>query len=63
MLQWVSPKGHIAVMRFLLDIGADVNAYDEWGYTVSQRASQGGGEAVARLLLEKGADFTAQHSP
>lgn len=36
--------------------GADVSAADKYGWTPLHRASQNGHEAIAQLLIERGAD-------
>jgi hypothetical protein len=59
-LQAASIGGHEAVVRLLLDKGADVNAQGgEYGNAL-QAASVEGREVVVRLLLDKGADVNAQ---
>lgn len=42
--------GQEAVVRFLLDRGADVNAKDDYGRAALGPATKGGHEAVVRLL-------------
>jgi ankyrin repeat protein len=56
---WCS-VGHEAVVRLLLDKGADVNAQGGVYHNALQAASERGHEAVVRLLLNKGADVNAQ---
>ncbi|CAM9430482.1 unnamed protein product, partial [Heterosigma akashiwo] len=51
--------GKEAVMRMLLDAGADRNIKDNTGRTALAWAAEQGQEAVARLLLEAGADHDA----
>jgi ankyrin repeat protein len=59
-LQVASVYGHIAVVRLLLEKGADVNVQGgQWGSAL-QAASYWGHQAVVRLLLENGADVNAQ---
>ena len=58
-LIWASEKGHEAVVRLLIDKGADVNAQSNAGLTALLLASRNGHEAVARLLIDKGADVKA----
>jgi ankyrin repeat protein len=60
VLHSASYQGHEAIVRFLLQSGADVN--DEggrFGYAL-QAASDGGHEAIVKLLLQSGADVNAQ---
>ena len=54
-----SRGGHEAVVKLLLEAGADVRAADENGDTPLMLASRGGREAVVKLLLEAGADVAA----
>jgi ankyrin repeat protein len=55
-------RGHEAVVRLLLEKGADVEAKgkDEW--TALIRAAQLGRKAVMQLLLENRADVKAEDS-
>jgi ankyrin repeat protein len=59
-LHWASSGGNKAVVRVLVDRGADVNAKDEFGSTVLHQAYKGGNEAIVRLLVERGADVNAK---
>jgi ankyrin repeat protein len=52
--------GHEAVVRLLVEQGADVEARDEDGQTALHRAARYGHEAVVRLLVEQGADVEAR---
>ena len=55
-LYFAAEGGHTAVVRLLLDKGADVNAQGGYYYANAlQAASDRGHEAVVRLLLDKGA--------
>ncbi|KAJ1382996.1 ankyrin repeat-containing domain protein, partial [Ochromonadaceae sp. CCMP2298] len=49
-------KGHLDVLRLLLEKGADTDAKDVDGMTALHWASQQGHPEVLRLLLEKGAN-------
>jgi ankyrin repeat protein len=46
----------VPLARLLLDSGADVNGRGEGGFTALHSAAQNGDEALARSLLERGAD-------
>jgi ankyrin repeat protein len=49
-------KGHEAVVRLLLEKGADIDRTTGSGRTALHLAAMSGHLAVVRLLLEKGAD-------
>jgi hypothetical protein len=51
-----SLEGHLEVVRWLLEKGADVNAAEENGWTALMVASDNGHLPVVKLLVEKGAD-------
>jgi ankyrin repeat protein len=59
-LQAASAKGHGAIVKVLLEKGADVNAQGGIDGNALQAASVGGQEAIVKILLEKGADINAQ---
>ena len=55
-------KGH-AIVALLLDAGADVNVHNHnghWGTTPLHAAAHGNRAAIARLLIEHGADIQAK---
>ncbi|KAH7141695.1 ankyrin repeat protein [Dactylonectria macrodidyma] len=60
-LQAASERGHVRLVRRLLQLGADVNAppSPSAGYTALQAAAGGGHAVISRLLLENGADVNA----
>ena len=47
-------------VRFLLDLGADVNASDKEGWTPLLLAAERGHPSVARILLDRGANVNAK---
>jgi ankyrin repeat protein len=60
-LHWASQRGHDAVVRQLLDGGADVNAEDEDGWTPLHWASITRHDAVVRQLLNGSANVNAKN--
>ena len=55
-------KGHVAVVRVLLEHGADVDAVNRnthWGTTPLHAAAHGNQKGVAEVLLAHGADVAA----
>ncbi|RMZ87413.1 hypothetical protein DV736_g5365, partial [Chaetothyriales sp. CBS 134916] len=54
-LLWVAANGHEAVVKLLLEKGAELETKDIWGRTPLSRGAANGHEAVVKLLLEKGA--------
>ena len=53
-------KENEALVRLLVDRGADVQAKDNYGMTVLHCAAERGNEAVVRLLVDSGADVKAK---
>ena len=51
-LHWAANGGHKAVVRLLVERGADTKAKDNDGETVLHWAATGGNEAVVLLLVE-----------
>ncbi|OAQ58085.2 ankyrin repeat domain-containing protein [Pochonia chlamydosporia 170] len=52
--------GHQAVVKLLLEAGADIEAEDKWGRTSLSWAAENGHDAVVRQLLEKDANVEAK---
>lgn len=52
--------GHLSVVRYLLDEGADIHQTDHQGRRALQQACYRGGPLVVALLLERGADPAAR---
>ena len=50
-------EGREAVVRVLVELGADINARDREGRTALLHAAIEGHEAVVRVLVELGADI------
>ncbi|CZR65340.1 related to nucleoside phosphorylase [Phialocephala subalpina] len=56
-LSWAAENGHEAVVKLLLDKGAEPETKDtEYGQTPLSWAAENGHEAVVKLLLDKGAE-------
>lgn len=60
-LQAASERGHIEIVKRLLQLGADVNAPPSptSGYTALQAASGGGFMSIVKLLLQHGGDINS----
>jgi hypothetical protein len=57
-LSWAAESGHEAVVKLLLDKGAELETKDtEYGRTPLSWAAETGREAVVKLLLDKGAEL------
>ncbi|KAK4147138.1 ankyrin repeat-containing domain protein [Dichotomopilus funicola] len=54
-LLWAAAGGHLAVVRQLLDTGAEAGSADDRGRTLLSLAAGNGHEEVVELLLEQGA--------
>jgi ankyrin repeat protein len=59
-LSWAAGNGHEAVVKLLLEKGANIEAKDLHGQTPLLWAARNGQEAVVKLLLEKGANIEAK---
>ena len=55
-LPWAAEGGHEAVVKLLLEKGAELETKDNDGWTPLSWAAEKGHEAVVKLLLEKGAE-------
>jgi len=55
-LHEASRKGHLKIIKFLLDKGADVNIQGGFYGSSLQEASRKGHLKIIKLLLDKGAD-------
>ncbi|KAL6412672.1 ankyrin [Ilyonectria robusta] len=60
-LQVAARKGHLALIQYLVDHGADVNfpASENWGETALQAAVSGGSLEVVEWIIEAGANVKA----
>ncbi|GET85552.1 hypothetical protein, conserved [Leishmania tarentolae] len=55
-LMWAAFKGHLSIVRFLVDHGAPLEAVNALGHTALQWAITGGHTSIVRYLLDHGAD-------
>ncbi|RYP71044.1 hypothetical protein DL769_004757 [Monosporascus sp. CRB-8-3] len=62
LLSWAARNGHEAVVRLLLEKGAELESRDKNGWTPLSWAAENGHETVIRLLLEKGAGLESKDS-
>ena len=56
-------KGHLDIVAFLLDAGADVHAHnsnEHWGTTPLHAAAHANQAGIAELLIDAGADVNAK---
>jgi ankyrin repeat protein len=60
VLHWAAWRGNEAMVRLLVDLGADINAKDNDRKTVLHSAVRGGNKVVVRLLVDRGADVKAK---
>jgi hypothetical protein len=60
-LSWAAENGHEAVVKLLLEKGAELESKDKrWGRTPLSWAAEKGHEAVVKLLLKKGAELESR---
>ena len=60
-LTWAAEQGHEAVVKLLLEKGAEVNSKEDiYGQTPLSWAEKNGHKAVVKLLLEKGAEVDSK---
>src|SRR5262245_52912800 len=58
-------KGHVEVVKVLIDAGADINAKsqnDHYGDTALHAASHGNQKDVVRILIEQGSNVNSRSS-
>jgi ankyrin repeat protein len=61
-LIWAARNGHLAVLKLLLDRGADVNAVNKWNNTALHWAAYKGHVPVVEFLCRKGAKMDIRES-
>ncbi|RDW65991.1 hypothetical protein BP6252_09626 [Coleophoma cylindrospora] len=59
-LSWAAGGGHVAMIKVLLENGAEVDSKDNSGRTPMSWAATNGNEAMVKLLLEKGAEVSSK---
>jgi ankyrin repeat protein len=59
-LLWAVEKGHEALVKLLLEKGANLEFQDKSGQTPLSLAARKGHEAIVKLLLEKGSNLETQ---
>jgi ankyrin repeat protein len=55
-LQLAAAKGHLKVVKLLIDTGADINATDQFGFTALHLAALKGNHKIFGLLVNNGAN-------
>ena len=63
-LHCASWKGHVGLVEFLIDAGADINNHNDnahWGTTPLHAAAHGNQKEVATVLIRRGADLNAKN--
>ena len=50
-------QGHIPALRYLLDLGLDINTEDSDGITPVMEAEKAGKEAAKQMLVDNGAQI------
>ncbi|CAK9253192.1 unnamed protein product, partial [Sphagnum jensenii] len=55
-LHRAAEKGHLDVVKYLVEKGADVKAANKYGYTPLHWAASSGKLDIVKYLVEKGAD-------
>jgi ankyrin repeat protein len=63
-LHCASWKGHVEVVKVLLDAGADINAKsqnDHYGDTALHAAAHGNQKDVVKVLIERGANLNSKN--
>jgi ankyrin repeat protein len=60
-LHWASQEGHVEIVKFLLEKGADVNAKNNRDETPLHNASYSDRNNVVKLLIEKGAKVDSKN--
>lgn len=58
-LNYAAEKNHAALIRWLIEHGAEVNRANNTGFTPLHHAAEAGSLAAAEMLLKLGADLTA----
>jgi ankyrin repeat protein len=59
-LLWAAGNGHVAVVKLLLEMGAEIESKDRYDRTSLSLAAKNGHDSVVTLLLEKGAKLESK---
>jgi len=61
-LMWVASRGHVNIVKLLIDLGADVNLQDNNDNTALMVAAKNGYADIVKLLISVGADINLKDS-
>ena len=61
-LMWAAQDGYLALVRFLVEDGADVRIRDADGWTALMKAANGGHLEVVKFLVARRAEVNAQNN-
>ncbi|KAF7554286.1 hypothetical protein G7Z17_g3000 [Cylindrodendrum hubeiense] len=59
-ISYATEKGHEAILKLLIDKGADIESENESGRTPLSWAAENGHDGVVRLLLDEGVDIESE---
>ncbi|KAG6823702.1 hypothetical protein H0H87_000480 [Tephrocybe sp. NHM501043] len=56
----VAQQGHLEIIKFLVEHGANVNAKGRWDETPIHKSAEQGHHEIVKFLVEHGADVNAK---